>query len=59
VVSLLGDVLLLDAQADKLRELGRWKVFPDDQAGYAHPALVGSRLYLRGNMSIVCIELNP
>jgi outer membrane protein assembly factor BamB len=59
VTTLEGEVLLLDAKADTMRELGRWRLFPDEQAGYAHPALVGSRLYLRGNMSIVCIELNP
>jgi len=59
VVTLLGDVILLDARSDKMIEKGRWKLFEDEQAGYAHPALVGSRLYLRGNMSIVCIELNP
>lgn len=59
VFNLLGDVALLDAKSDKLRELGRWRLFPDEQTGYAHPALVGSRLYVRGNMSIVCIDLNP
>jgi outer membrane protein assembly factor BamB len=59
VVTLEGEVLLLDARADKMRELGRWRLFGDEQAGYAHPALVGSRLYLRGNASIICIELNP
>lgn len=58
-VSLEGDVVLFDARADKLRDLGRWRLFGDEQAGYAHPALVGSRLYVRGNSAIVCIEMNP
>ena len=59
VVTLLGDVLLLDARSDKLTEKGRWRLFPEEQAGYAHPAIVGTRLFLRGNASIVCVELNP
>jgi outer membrane protein assembly factor BamB len=59
VVNLIGDVVLLDAKADKFTEKGRWRMFPEEQAGYAHPALVGTRLYLRGNMSIVCVEFNP
>lgn len=57
IVSLAGDVLLVDARADDYRELGRWQLFGDDQAGYAHPALVGTRLYLRGNAAIICVEL--
>jgi outer membrane protein assembly factor BamB len=57
VVSQEGEVILLDARADKYTELGRWRLFGDEQAGYAHPAVVGSRLYLRGNASIVCFEL--
>jgi len=59
VVTLEGEVLLLDARSDKLSEKGRWRMFPEEQAGYAHPAMVGTKLYLRGNMSIVCVELNP
>jgi hypothetical protein len=59
VATLEGEVMLLDANSDKARELSRWRLFPEEQAGYAHPALVGTRLYLRGNMSIICIELNP
>lgn len=59
VTTLEGELLLLDTRAANLRELGRWRLFAEEQAGYAHPALVGSRLYLRGNMSMVCIELNP
>jgi outer membrane protein assembly factor BamB len=57
VTTLLGEVLLLDARSDKLRELGRWRFFVEEQGGYAHPAVVGTKLYLRGNASIVCVDL--
>jgi outer membrane protein assembly factor BamB len=52
-----GEVVLIDATADKYRELGRWTLFPDEQTGYAHPALVGTRLYVRANGSITCIDM--
>jgi outer membrane protein assembly factor BamB len=59
VVALDGTVILLDARAGKMRDLGRWQLFREEQAGYAHPAVVGTKLYLRGNSSIICIELAP
>ena len=46
-----------EPRADKMRDLGRWRLFGEELAGYAHPALVGTKLYLRGNSSILCIEL--
>lgn len=57
IVSVGGEVTLLDAKADEYREISRWELFAGEQAGYAHPALVGSKLYLRGNGSIMAIEL--
>lgn len=57
VVSLEGEIVLLDAQAKEYKELGRWQMFQEEQAGYAHPAVVGTRLYLRGNASVVAIEM--
>ena len=35
----------------------RVRVFEDDVEVYSHAALVGTRLYLRGGSSIVCIDL--
>jgi outer membrane protein assembly factor BamB len=57
VTSIDGDVVLAEAAGDKLRIAGQWRVFPDDHGVYSHPALVGSRLYLRGSSEIVCIDL--
>lgn len=54
-----GELLLLDATADKFTLLGRLKVLQGDGGLLSHPALVGSRLYLRGSGEIVCVELQP
>ncbi len=52
-----GELLLIDATADRFRLVSRLAALGDEKAVYAHPALVGSRLYLRGNSSLVCLEL--
>ncbi len=58
VVPRSGELILLDATAKEYTELGRLAVFGKDEKGvYAHPALVGTRVYLRGSSSIVCVEL--
>jgi outer membrane protein assembly factor BamB len=58
VVSKAGELILLDATAKEYAELGRLAVFGKDEKGvYAHPALVGTRVYVRGSTSIVCLEL--
>ena len=57
ITTLHGELLLVDAQAPQYRLISRTKVFSDDPGVYSHPALVGSRLYLRGSSSLVCVEL--
>jgi hypothetical protein len=57
LVSMQGELVLLDAQADSFEPLSRVSVFDDDPGVYAHPALVGTRLFLRGSSEIVCLEL--
>jgi hypothetical protein len=58
VVPRTGELVLLDATAKEYTELGRLAVFGKDEKGvYAHPAFVGTRLYLRGSGSVVCVEL--
>jgi outer membrane protein assembly factor BamB len=52
-----GELLLIDALADKFTLLGRQKVFADEAGLLSHPALVGDRLYLRGSNEIVCVSL--
>lgn len=58
VVTLAGELLLLDARADGFSVLSRSRAFEDDVETYSHPALVGSRLYLRGGTSVVCLDLD-
>ena len=57
-----GELLLVDAEADEFRIVSRMPVFDDprerDAAPFAHPALVGSRLYLRGEFEVVCLDLS-
>lgn len=52
-----GQLLLVDAKSDSFKLLSRLAVFPDESGVYAHPALVGKRLYLRSSTHIVCLEL--
>jgi outer membrane protein assembly factor BamB len=57
VVGLNGEVLLLDSKSDRMRILGRMPVFENDRGVYSHPAVVGTRLYIRGSAEIVCVDL--
>jgi outer membrane protein assembly factor BamB/ABC-type phosphate/phosphonate transport system substrate-binding protein len=56
-----GELLLVDAEADDFRIVSRLKAFSDPRESqaepFAHPALVGSKLYLRGELELVCLEL--
>ncbi|RIK73274.1 MAG: hypothetical protein DCC67_18085 [Planctomycetota bacterium] len=58
-----GELLLVDAQADSFRIISRLRLFEDElerEANpFAHPALVGTRLYVRGERELACIELAP
>jgi hypothetical protein len=57
VITLGGELILLDAQADKCAVISRLRLFEDDVEVYSHPALVGTRLYARGGSSVFCVEL--
>lgn len=52
-----GELLLVDALADKFTLLARQKVFDDEAGLLSHPAIVGERLYLRGSGELVCLSL--
>ena len=58
VVTVGGELILLDATADVSAIISRVRVFEDDVEVYSHPALVGTRLYIRGGDSVVCIDLS-
>jgi len=59
VISKHGELLLVDAIAEKYRLISRLQVFTDDPGVYSHPAIVGKQLYLRGSDQIVCLDLEP
>ena len=57
VITLAGELILLDARAEQCTVISRLRLFPDDVEVYAHPALVGTRLFARGGSSVVCVDL--
>lgn len=57
VITLGGELILLDGRTDECAILSRLRVFENDVEVYSHPALVGTRLYLRGGSSVVCLDL--
>ena len=61
VITLSGELLLLDAKANTCAIVTRLRLFENDVEVYPHPALVGSRLYARGGDSVICVDLatNP
>jgi hypothetical protein len=55
-----GDLLLLDATADKYKVLSHLRPFEGkDIDSMAHPAFVGSRVYLRSKSELICLHLSP
>lgn len=59
VITMDSELILLDAAANEYRELGRMRVFPEEKGCYSHPALVGTKLFVRGSAEVVCVELAP
>jgi len=57
VITVGGELILMDAKADACTILSRLRLFEDDADVYSHPALVGTRLYARGGSSMVCVDL--
>jgi outer membrane protein assembly factor BamB len=53
-----GELILVDAAADKFSIIARLRVFPADSEVISHPAIVGTRIYLRDMTKIVCIDLS-
>ena len=51
-----GELLLMAADGEK-RIVSRQRVFDQGVSLYSHPALVGDRLYIRGESTIRCIRL--
>jgi outer membrane protein assembly factor BamB len=58
VITLAGELILLDGKADTCSIISRMRLFADDVEVYSHPALVGERLYARAGSSVVCVDLS-
>jgi outer membrane protein assembly factor BamB len=54
-----GELVLFDAKADAFKPIDRVKVLEDETGLHAHPAFVGTRMYLRGDGELLCVELGP
>lgn len=52
-----GELLLFDTNGDK-NIIARQRIFDANDRLYSFPALVGNRLYIRGESRLRCIELN-
>jgi len=58
VASCTGELLLVRLDVDRYELVGRRRVMDQSAEMYSHPALVGTRLYLRDNTSVACVELS-
>ena len=57
VATVNGELLLIDAEASDFRLINRVRLIADDSGVFSHPALVGTRLYVRGSNSVSCVDL--
>ncbi len=53
----VDELLLVDATKDTFQVISRWKLFYDGSELYSHPAIVGDRLFIRGENRLVCVSL--
>ena len=53
-----GELVLLDPRADELKILSRLQILPPGQSTYAHPAVIGDRIIIRGPRRLECVSLN-
>jgi len=54
----VGELILLDAHADRFEPLARQRLFERDVSLYAHPALADTAIYVRGPRNLLCVALD-
>lgn len=54
-----GVLQLLSVSNGQIKVVAQQEAFSDPVEIYSHPAIVGSKLFLRGGNSLQCLELNP
>lgn len=52
-----GELVLLDPHGDGLKILARLQLLPPGQSTFAHPAVVGHRIFIRGPRRLTCLAL--
>lgn len=52
-----GELLLVDASSEQFRLISRMAIFEQKLPIFSHPALVGDRLYIRGENSLMALDL--
>jgi outer membrane protein assembly factor BamB len=63
VLGLGGEILLIDPAQSSLRIVSRLSLFEDSRSKrtqlLSYPALIGARLYVRGENELVCVDIDP
>jgi outer membrane protein assembly factor BamB len=57
VFTAAGEIVLLDAHAERFEAIARQRLFERDVSLYAHPALADTAIYVRGPRNILCVSL--
>jgi ABC-type phosphate/phosphonate transport system substrate-binding protein len=52
-----GELVLIDPRGAEIRILDRLQVLPPGQSTYAHPAIAGERMFVRGPRGLTCLAL--
>ena len=52
-----GELILVDSESDAYDVVGSMQVVSDESEVHSHPALAGTRLYIRSASSIICVNL--
>lgn len=58
VVTNRGELVVVDAAAEEFKIVSRLRIFSKDAEVFSHPALIGSRLFLRDMSKVVCVNLS-
>jgi outer membrane protein assembly factor BamB len=63
VLGLGGEILLIDPAQSSLHVVSRLPLFDDSRSKrtqlLSYPALIGSRLYVRGDNELLCVDIDP
>jgi hypothetical protein len=54
----VGELILLDARADRFELIARQRLFERDVSLYAHPAVADTAIYVRGPRNLLCVALD-